>query len=1146
MKQLVSIRLVQFFLYERLDIRIGKISGVFGPNGTGKSSLLDAVQIAMFGANSRLASFNAQADENLSNTRSMRSYCLGQFGDSENERVRDRATTYITLVWHDSETKEAVSMGVCLSASVDGDGHEVLGRYLLSGVELSMGDHLDLVNGREQPREWATFRHQLQERSKVSGEEPLFNDSERYMRAMLVALRGTSVPQFDAYTRAFRFALRMRFDKSVDQIVRYQVLETRPTNIKKFKEVTASFKRLSALVMEVQTKIDAGELVEKDYARAHDESRKVVGWKAMALTAKRDQAQDAQDKADLGAQAAQRAFDDALAAYAEKQAAHIHAASEAGRFKGLREQHSAHAESRGLQSQIATQRTIAQRKTQDLTEGLAALRKCVREGARSEFIKDSRSALAASVEALDGLLGKPITVGRDEMARSLRPTLKAVDAGLTELFHTRRQIENELESASQAVKDAEAGLARGEQGRAPLDPEVTRLLTELRDGGINATPVCDLVRVTDAKWQPAIEGYLGKSAQALLVDSAEESDALRIYRQWVTSRAVHGVKLARESRYLDKRSPAAGTVAELLEGTNTAAVNYLRSKFGGRKRCDTNEELLASNNALTADGLLASDGEIDRTQLVSPFKFRLGGGRPEQVDELKNEIRRLESIVIGIEKRKAAAKTTFEMLQVFAVEKSVVAGVLATLDARRIAEEAVQSLSQTLKDTASEEYVRLGEEELRWEERARTLTADLTDSAQAKGGADQYLKTCQSNAATAAERASKAAEEVHAARAASEFDHELANRLWDEALEKCGSDSVAMEKHCDGQAEASSRRLTAAANAGSGKLGQFLAAHREHVTQEVQSDWRKSRQWMLDLLKRLKDTELRNYTAQMEDAYRTSQATFRNDVALALNENLKWLGMTQERLNQVLRTCPVFSNGERYRFKRTTRPAYQALLRFIKAIAETGPGDDLFGGAGQMPDEFRALLEEKVAPGAGAVKSPLDDYREFFEFDIEILREHAGSREQKLVGHLSKRLGSGSGGEHRAPLYVIAGAALASAYRLESGNNQGMRLILLDEAFNKMDMANIIATMRYLEDLGLQVFMASPGENLGTLNAFLDRYFDILRDPERNVLRLQGHDVAEEVRAMFREDLPEFNPDLVAEEIRSMTAAEISGSAQIV
>jgi hypothetical protein len=78
-----------------------------------------------------------------------------------------------------------------------------------------------------------------------------------------------------------------------------------------------------------------------------------------------------------------------------------------------------------------------------------------------------------------------------------------------------------------------------------------------------------------------------------------------------------------------------------------------------------------------------------------------------------------------------------------------------------------------------------------------------------------------------------------------------------------------------------------------------------------------------------------------------------------------------------------------------------------------------------------------------------------------------------------------------------------------------------------MDMGNIIATMRYLEDLGLQVIMASPGENLGTLTAFLDRYFDILRDPDRNVIRVQGHDVSEQTRAMFREDLPEFNPALV-------------------
>jgi len=83
-------------------------------------------------------------------------------------------------------------------------------------------------------------------------------------------------------------------------------------------------------------------------------------------------------------------------------------------------------------------------------------------------------------------------------------------------------------------------------------------------------------------------------------------------------------------------------------------------------------------------------------------------------------------------------------------------------------------------------------------------------------------------------------------------------------------------------------------------------------------------------------------------------------------------------------------------------------------------------------------------------------------------------------------------------------------------------------------MTNIIATMRYLEELGLQVFMASPGENLGTLTAFLHRYYDILRDADNNAVFLEGHDVSQQVRDQFREDLPEFNPALVEQEISAM------------
>ena len=120
---------------------------------------------------------------------------------------------------------------------------------------------------------------------------------------------------------------------------------------------------------------------------------------------------------------------------------------------------------------------------------------------------------------------------------------------------------------------------------------------------------------------------------------------------------------------------------------------------------------------------------------------------------------------------------------------------------------------------------------------------------------------------------------------------------------------------------------------------------------------------------------------------------------------------------------------------------------------------------------------------------------------------------------------------------MIAGAALASAYHLSSNNQDGLALIALDEAFNKMDASNIISTMQYFNDLGLQVMMASPGENLGFLNAFLHGYFNILREADTNMVLLTHHEVTEKARQMFQEDLLEFHPELLDQKLAEMQSS---------
>lgn len=102
---------------------------------------------------------------------------------------------------------------------------------------------------------------------------------------------------------------------------------------------------------------------------------------------------------------------------------------------------------------------------------------------------------------------------------------------------------------------------------------------------------------------------------------------------------------------------------------------------------------------------------------------------------------------------------------------------------------------------------------------------------------------------------------------------------------------------------------------------------------------------------------------------------------------------------------------------------------------------------------------------------------------------------------------------------------------MDESNQDGLRLILLDEAFDKMDTPNIVGTMCDLEKLGLQVLLASPGENLPTLTAFLHRYFQIMKDETRQVIQVEERRVSEAMLEQFREGMWEYHPELLEAEL---------------
>jgi len=277
-------------------------------------------------------------------------------------------------------------------------------------------------------------------------------------------------------------------------------------------------------------------------------------------------------------------------------------------------------------------------------------------------------------------------------------------------------------------------------------------------------------------------------------------------------------------------------------------------------------------------------------------------------------------------------------------------------------------------------------------------------------------------------------------------------------------------------------------------------------------------------IKRMSELELVEKKDEADRAYAAAVDVFRSDVAHTLLNGFDAIEEQIKGLNRILDKAPEFTNGERYQFKATKVDQHRKLYEFLQRVREMGESEaTLFGGSGPIPEEFRLLVE---GDGKGSPlqleNSPLNDHRLFFSYDVDI---YAGG---ELKGKLSKRFGPGSGGEHRTPLYVIFGAALAAAFGKPAGTPGCGGLIMLDEAFEKMDAQNVRATAEYLNALGLQMVIAGPESDQAKMSSFLDVYWDMARFGSKRI-QLFRNEVKPAARELLASDIVAVHPELMEE-----------------
>ena len=111
------------------------------------------------------------------------------------------------------------------------------------------------------------------------------------------------------------------------------------------------------------------------------------------------------------------------------------------------------------------------------------------------------------------------------------------------------------------------------------------------------------------------------------------------------------------------------------------------------------------------------------------------------------------------------------------------------------------------------------------------------------------------------------------------------------------------------------------------------------------------------------------------------------------------------------------------------------------------------------------------------------DFRTYLRFDLETTDQN-GNRQM-----LSKTLNTKSGGETQTPFYIAVLASFAQLYQvsaLSSVANNTMRLVVFDEAFNKMDSERIVESVRLLRKMKLQAIICTPPDKISDIAPLAD------------------------------------------------------------
>jgi uncharacterized protein YPO0396 len=242
------------------------------------------------------------------------------------------------------------------------------------------------------------------------------------------------------------------------------------------------------------------------------------------------------------------------------------------------------------------------------------------------------------------------------------------------------------------------------------------------------------------------------------------------------------------------------------------------------------------------------------------------------------------------------------------------------------------------------------------------------------------------------------------------------------------------------------------------------------------------------LLKRLETSELPEYREKITRAYRDAEKEFKDHFISRLNERIEEARESFREINDILKM--LHFGHDQYKFDLKELDERKGQIEVIRLAAKIPAIEDGLFSQLEQPEERKAA----EALFNSILDSPLDskelkatcDYRTYFHYDIIITEtDNVDEKGEQIKLSLKKVLKEKSGGESQTPYYV---AIAASFYRFfKAKPEETVRLVIFDEAFNRMDDERIGKILSFYNSLNLQIITSVPPEKIEAITPYMDR-----------------------------------------------------------